>query len=97
MPGDARDDWKIVRALSEVMGAPLPYTTLDGVRERLADVAPHMAELQTVQPPLWLNGEYFKVGAAALIPLNTLITEWNLEALAPLTAERRKCQPPAWL
>ena len=61
VPGDARDDWKIVRALSEVLGAPLPYSTLEGVRERLADVAPHMAEVKTVQPPMWLNGEYFKV------------------------------------
>ena len=64
MPGDARDDWKIVRALSEVLGAPLPYSALDGVRARLADVAPHLAELHSVQPPLWLNGEYFKVRAA---------------------------------
>lgn len=66
MPGDARDDWKVVRALSEVLGASLPYSTLDGVRARLADVAPHMAEVHTVQPPLWLNGEYFKVSAARL-------------------------------
>lgn len=28
VPGDARDDWKIVRAVSEVMGKPLPYATL---------------------------------------------------------------------
>ena len=61
VPGDARDDWKIVCALSDVLGVPLPYSTLDGVRERLVDVAPHMAEVHTVQPPLWLNGEYFKV------------------------------------
>jgi NADH dehydrogenase/NADH:ubiquinone oxidoreductase subunit G len=25
--GDAREDWKIIRALSEVLGAPLPYDT----------------------------------------------------------------------
>lgn len=25
--GDAREDWKIVRALSEVLGAQLPYDT----------------------------------------------------------------------
>ena len=66
VPGDARDDWKIVCALSDVLGMPLPYTTLAGVRERLADVAPHMAEVHTVQPPLWLNGEYFKVSPPLL-------------------------------
>lgn len=59
--GDAREDWKIVRALSEVVGKTLPYDSLDGVRARLADVAPHLGHVDTVEPPLWLNGEYFKV------------------------------------
>lgn len=27
VPGDARDDWKVVRALSEVLGKKLPYDT----------------------------------------------------------------------
>jgi len=26
--GDAREDWKIIRALSEVLGKKLPYSTL---------------------------------------------------------------------
>ena len=63
VPGDGRDDWKIVRALSEVAGAPLPYADIHGVRDRLASVAPHMAEVKAVEAPLWLNGEYFKVRA----------------------------------
>lgn len=29
MPGDARDDWKIVRAVSEILGKSLPYDTLE--------------------------------------------------------------------
>ena len=59
--GDARDDWAILRALSEVVGKPLPYDSTDGVRSRLADVSPHFAEVDSVQTPIWLNGEYFKV------------------------------------
>jgi hypothetical protein len=31
-PGEARDDWKVLRALSEVMGCTLPYDTLQQVR-----------------------------------------------------------------
>ncbi len=34
-PGEAREDWKIVRALSEALGRKLPYDTLDEVRDRL--------------------------------------------------------------
>merc|ERR1712227_1093247 len=34
--GDAREDWAIIRALSEVCGRPLAYDDLDGVRARMA-------------------------------------------------------------
>lgn len=58
--GDAREDWKILRALSEALGARLPYDTLDDLRARLAEVAPHFAFLHKTQNPVWMNGEYVK-------------------------------------
>ena len=39
MPGDARDDWKIVRAVSEILGKSLPYDTLE-VRSLLCLLCP---------------------------------------------------------
>ncbi|XP_058118178.1 NADH-ubiquinone oxidoreductase 75 kDa subunit, mitochondrial-like [Anopheles ziemanni] len=41
-PGLAREDWKIVRALSEVVGSPLPYDDLDELRVRMEEIAPHL-------------------------------------------------------
>lgn len=41
-PGLARIDWKIIRALSEVVGEPLPYDDLNAIRQRLTEVAPHL-------------------------------------------------------
>lgn len=38
----AREDWKIVRALSELIGATLPYDSLVELRERTRDIAPHL-------------------------------------------------------
>jgi len=38
--GESREDWKIVRAISEVLGTPLPYDDIDQVRARLSDVSP---------------------------------------------------------
>ena len=32
-PGEAREDWAILRALSERLGKTLPYDTLDQVRD----------------------------------------------------------------
>lgn len=55
-PGDARDDWKIVRALAEVAGVTLPYDTIQGVQKRLAEVSPTFAKVDAVQTPLPLFG-----------------------------------------
>ncbi len=39
-PGEAREDWKILRAFSEVIGHTLPYDDLEALRARLAKVNP---------------------------------------------------------
>ena len=39
-PGEAREDWKILRAFSEMVGHTLPYDTLDALRARLEQVNP---------------------------------------------------------
>ncbi|KAJ6638427.1 NADH-ubiquinone oxidoreductase 75 kDa subunit, mitochondrial [Pseudolycoriella hygida] len=41
-PGLAREDWKILRALSEVLGKPLKYDNLDEIRARIEKIAPHL-------------------------------------------------------
>ncbi len=52
-PGEAREDWKIVRALSAALGKPLPYDTLAAVRARMAEIAPHLDRLDAVTPAAW--------------------------------------------
>ncbi|MFI4982635.1 MAG: molybdopterin-dependent oxidoreductase, partial [Nevskiales bacterium] len=42
-PGEAREDWKILRACSAVIGKALPYDDLAGVRARLEQVNPVFA------------------------------------------------------
>ena len=39
-PGDAREDWSILRALSDVMGARLPFDSFDQLREQMAQAVP---------------------------------------------------------
>ena len=51
-PGEAREDWKIVRALSEKIGRPLPYETLAGVRERLVTVDSAFAAIGVAPAPV---------------------------------------------
>jgi NADH-quinone oxidoreductase subunit G len=49
-PGDARDDWAILRALSAVLGKTLPYDTLAELRAALYDAHPHMADTDRIAP-----------------------------------------------
>ncbi|KAJ6824434.1 NADH-ubiquinone oxidoreductase subunit [Iris pallida] len=48
--GDARDDWKIIRALSEVAGVQLPYDSIEGVRARIGQVAPNLLQVDEREP-----------------------------------------------
>ncbi|KAL4425968.1 hypothetical protein ABPG75_009984 [Micractinium tetrahymenae] len=95
--GDARDDWKIVRALSEVLGAPLPYNSLDDARRRLADVAPHLARRDAVEAPLWLAGEQWKAAgdrkaAADAAPLASAIANfYQTDAISRASKVMAKC------
>ena len=46
-PGDAREDWTIVRALSEVLGKTLPYDSHGAVRKALMEAYPAFAAIDT--------------------------------------------------
>ncbi|MEO5866197.1 MAG: molybdopterin-dependent oxidoreductase, partial [Sphingomonas sp.] len=44
-PGDAREDWTILRALSEKLGATLPFDTIEELRAAMAVDTPDLATL----------------------------------------------------
>lgn len=54
-PGEAREDWAILRALSERVGHRLPYDTLEAVRQRLTEVAPTFADSDTLAAAPWAS------------------------------------------
>ncbi|WP_085900291.1 NADH-quinone oxidoreductase subunit NuoG [Kiloniella majae] len=47
-PGEAREDWTILRALSEQVGEALPYDNLGQLRQRMIDVNPVFAAIDQV-------------------------------------------------
>jgi NADH-quinone oxidoreductase subunit G len=49
-PGDAREDWAILRALSDVLGHKLPYDSLSGLRQALFTAHPHLAQIDQITP-----------------------------------------------
>ncbi|MBR1232202.1 NADH-quinone oxidoreductase subunit NuoG [Bradyrhizobium sp. AUGA SZCCT0182] len=49
-PGEAREDWAIVRALSDVLGKKLPYDSLQALRQALVKAAPHLIRIDQIEP-----------------------------------------------
>jgi NADH-quinone oxidoreductase subunit G len=47
-PGDAREDWAIFRALSDVLGRRLPFDSLNALRQKLYQAHPHFAALDEI-------------------------------------------------
>src|SRR6218665_2826459 len=48
-PGEAREDWKIVRPVSEAVQKNLPYGTLTQLRRVLGDVTPKAVNIARVE------------------------------------------------
>jgi NADH dehydrogenase (ubiquinone) Fe-S protein 1 len=49
LPGAAREDWKIIRAASEFLGAPLPYDDVEQLRDRMEEVSPALRRYDLVE------------------------------------------------
>lgn len=64
-PGLAREDWKVIRALSEIIGVKLPYDNMDEIRDRLEDVSPNLTKYGDVE-----SANYF-AQAVELAKVNT--------------------------
>ena len=52
-PGEARENWAILRALSEVLGHTLPYEGADALRARMTSIAPWLGEIGAVTRAEW--------------------------------------------
>lgn len=50
-PGEAKEDWAILRALSEVLGRRLPYDNRDALRAAIAAEAPQLARAGELPEP----------------------------------------------
>jgi len=75
-PGDAREDWAILRALSEALGKTLPYDTIDQVRARLVAVNRSFAALDQQAAGAW--GAFGATGDMADAPFVSPIANFYM-------------------
>jgi NADH-quinone oxidoreductase subunit G len=64
-PGDAREDWAVLRALSDALGARLPFDSLTALRAALAAAYPHLVAFDAIAPAdAGVFGSIAKLGGA---------------------------------
>jgi len=52
LPGVAREDWKIIRAVSEAIGATLPYDNISQLRKRMEQISPALTRYDILEQPV---------------------------------------------
>ena len=79
-PGDAKDDWAIVRALSGHLPHRLPYDTLPALRAAMYKEAPQLARLDAVEPAESKGVEALAArgGGFASEPFGTAVADYYL-------------------
>src|SRR5438477_7801349 len=73
-PGEAREDWRIVRALSGAIGRPLPFDALRDLRRQMWEKHPVLAEADVVPRAAWES--FGEAGLVAADPFEYPIADF---------------------
>ncbi len=67
-PGQAKENWAILRALSADLGATLPFDSIAALRKALVKDVPHLGDIDVVPENEWAALPKGKLGKAAFAP-----------------------------
>jgi len=99
-PGEAKEDWKILRALSEQLGKRLPYDTLAQLQQRMVAINAIFGRPDEVVPAAW--GDFGTPGAVETTPFKSPVANFHMtcaisrasETMAKCTASRIAAHDP---
>lgn len=77
-PGDAQEDWKIIRALSDAVSKPLPYDNHAALRARITNEWPHMARMGEITPVTSMPDSMGKPGTIGRAPFVNAVQNYYL-------------------
>jgi NADH-quinone oxidoreductase subunit G len=79
-PGDAREDWAILRALSDVLKHRLPYDSLRALRQELFKSYPHLMRIGEITPadPAGIRKLAALGGNAEKAPFTSIVDDFYL-------------------
>ena len=63
-PGEAKENWAILRALSAELGATLPYDSMSALRSAIVAAHPHLGDIDVVAENAWTPLKPKKMGKA---------------------------------
>jgi NADH-quinone oxidoreductase subunit G len=93
-PGEAKEDWAIIRALSDVLGKKLPYDSLAALRQAIFKAVPHLMRLDQIEAG---NAADLKTlagrsGAVEKVPFKTSVEDFYLtNPIARASAVMAEC------
>ena len=90
-PGDAREDWAILRALSDVLGQKLPYDSLCALRAALFKAHPHLARIDQIAPGNAADIE--KLAGRRHAATRRRSARRSPTSISPI---RSRARPPSW-
>ena len=93
-PGDAREDWAIIRALSDVLGKKLPFDSLGALRQSIFKAVPHLMRLDQIEAgnAADLKTLAGKGGSAEKTPFKTVVEDYYLtNPIARASAVMAEC------
>ena len=90
-PGEAREDWKILRALSEHLGRVLPYDNLHQLRQALIKAHPHFGQIDRLFAHEW--GAFGKAGAISKAPYQSPVKNFYMaDVISRASLTMAKCE-----
>jgi NADH-quinone oxidoreductase subunit G len=95
-PGEAREDWRILRAFSEVIARRLPYDTLGALRERLREVNPVFTDIDdSLTRGAW--GRFGEDGVPAVAPFAYPVADYYLtDPISRASPTMAACSESYW-
>ena len=94
-PGDAKEDWAILRALSGAVRRPLPFNSLAELRAAMRAQYPLFGEIDRIVPAEW--GSFGEAGPVEPGPFRYPIADFYLtDPISRASPTMAQCSAVAW-
>jgi NADH-quinone oxidoreductase subunit G len=93
-PGEAREDWAIIRALSEALGKKLAFDSVTALRQALFKAVPHLMRIDQIEPGKLADIRSLANKAASVeqMPFNSSVEDFYLtNPIARASAVMAEC------